>query len=97
MRSSRRRLQFKNFLPSSGGFRNILLAGLLIFLAWQSAFIIGPDEEGVVKRFGIPVRTSGAWPSSARSRSSSRCYSQKWRNSIASKSAFGRIARAGSR
>src|SRR6478736_9749 len=53
--------QFRNFLPS-GGFRNVLLAGLLIFLVWQSAFIIGPDEEGVVKRFGIPVRTVGPGP-----------------------------------
>ena len=47
---------FKNLMPSSG-FRNIALAGLLVFLAWQSAFIVGPDEEGVVKRFGAPVRT----------------------------------------
>ena len=53
--------QLRNFLPS-GGFRNILIAGLLIFLVWQSAFIIGPDEEGVVKRFGIPVRTVGPGP-----------------------------------
>jgi membrane protease subunit HflK len=54
-------LQFKNLLPS-GGFRNILLAGFLLFLAWQSAFIIGPDEEGIVKRFGIPVRSVGPGP-----------------------------------
>jgi membrane protease subunit HflK len=53
--------QFKNLLPSSG-FRNLLLAGLLVFLAWQSAFIVAPDEEGVVKRFGIPVRTLGPGP-----------------------------------
>ena len=30
---------FKNLMPSSG-FRNIALAGLLVFLAWQSAFIV---------------------------------------------------------
>ena len=54
-------VQLRNFLPK-GGLRNILLAGLLIFLAWQSAFIIGPDEEGVVKRFGMPVRTVGPGP-----------------------------------
>ncbi len=53
--------QFKNLLPT-GGFRNILLAGLLIVLAWQSAFIVAPDEEGVVKRFGMPVRTVGPGP-----------------------------------
>ncbi len=53
--------QLRQFIPS-GGFRNILLAGVLIFLAWQSAFIVGPDEEGVVKRFGMPVRTVGPGP-----------------------------------
>ncbi len=54
-------LQFKNLWPS-GGLRNLLLAALLIFLVWQSAFIISPDEEGVVKRFGIPVRSVGPGP-----------------------------------
>ena len=55
--------QFKNLMPSFGnllpssGFRNIALAGLFIFLAWQCVFIVAPDEEGVVKRFGVPVRT----------------------------------------
>ncbi len=55
------RSQFQNFLPSSG-FRNLALVALLLFIAWQSAFIVGPDEEGVVKRFGIPVRTVGPGP-----------------------------------
>jgi modulator of FtsH protease HflK len=54
-------VQFKNLFPT-GGLRNILLAALLVFLVWQSAFIIGPDEEGVVKRFGIPVRSVGPGP-----------------------------------
>ncbi|NWF71802.1 MAG: FtsH protease activity modulator HflK [Nitrospirae bacterium] len=55
--------QFKNLMPSLGnllpssGFRNIALLGLIIFLAWQCVFIVAPDEEGVVKRFGVPVRT----------------------------------------
>lgn len=53
--------QFRNLIPT-GGFRNILIAGLLFFLAWQSAFIVAPDEEGVVKRFGVPVRTVGPGP-----------------------------------
>lgn len=53
--------QLRQLIPS-GGFRNILLAGLLIFIAWQSAFIVAPDEEGVVKRFGMPVRTLGPGP-----------------------------------
>lgn len=55
------RSQFKNLIPS-GGFRNLLLAALLIFIFWQSAFIVAPDEEGVVKRFGIPVRMLGPGP-----------------------------------
>ncbi|HEV2172770.1 MAG TPA: HflK protein, partial [Nitrospira sp.] len=53
--------QFKNFLPS-GGIGNIVLAGLILFLGWQSVFIVAPDEEGVVKRFGMPVRTAGPGP-----------------------------------
>lgn len=55
------RTQFSQLLPA-GGVRNLLLAALLIFLVWQSAFIVAPDEEGVVKRFGIPVRTVGPGP-----------------------------------
>jgi membrane protease subunit HflK len=53
--------QFKHLIPS-GRIRSLLLAGLLIVLVWQSAFIVAPDEEGVVKRFGIPVRTVGPGP-----------------------------------
>ncbi|MDH5253022.1 MAG: FtsH protease activity modulator HflK [Nitrospira sp.] len=52
---------FRNILPS-GGVRNILIAGLLIILAWQSVFIVAPDEEGVVVRFGIPVRAVDPGP-----------------------------------
>lgn len=56
--------QFKDILPPgglksllpSGGAWNLIIAALLIFLVWQSVFIVAPDEEGVVKRFGIPVR-----------------------------------------
>ncbi len=55
------RAQLSQLLPT-GGFRNVLFAALLIFLVWQSAFIVAPDEEGVVKRFGIPVRTVGPGP-----------------------------------
>jgi membrane protease subunit HflK len=43
-------------LPS-GGLVNLIIAALLIVLVWQSIFIVAPDEEGVVKRFGVPVRT----------------------------------------
>lgn len=48
--------QLRDLLPS-GGLKNIILVAAAIFLIWQSAFIVAPDEEGVVKRFGIPVRT----------------------------------------
>jgi membrane protease subunit HflK len=48
--------RLKNLLPS-GGMVNLVIAALLIFLVWQSVFIVAPDEEGVVKRFGVPVRT----------------------------------------
>lgn len=53
--------QLQGMIPS-GGVRSLLLAGLVIFVAWQSAFIVAPDEEGVVKRFGVPVRTVGPGP-----------------------------------
>jgi membrane protease subunit HflK len=46
----------KNLLPS-GGITNLAIAAILLFLVWQSVFIVAPDEEGVVKRFGVPVRT----------------------------------------
>jgi membrane protease subunit HflK len=57
--------QFKDLFPPggiklplpSGGLWNLLVAALLIFLVWQSVFIVAPDEEGVVKRFGVPIRT----------------------------------------
>jgi membrane protease subunit HflK len=53
--------QLREFLPS-GGLKNVILVVLAIFLIWQSAFIVAPDEEGVVKRFGIPVRTVSPGP-----------------------------------
>ena len=46
----------KGMLPS-GGVMKLVAAALLILLIWQSIFIVAPDEEGVVKRFGEPVRT----------------------------------------
>lgn len=44
------------------GLRPILLVVLAIILVWQGAFIVAPDEEGVVKRFGDVVRTVGPGP-----------------------------------
>ncbi|MCS6897421.1 MAG: FtsH protease activity modulator HflK [Nitrospira sp.] len=55
--------RLKNLFPPggfklpSGGIVNLVIAVLLIILVWQSIFIVAPDEEGVVKRFGVPVRT----------------------------------------
>lgn len=57
--------QMKNLFPSgglkgmlpSGGVVKLVGAALLVLLVWQSIFIVAPDEEGVVKRFGEPVRT----------------------------------------
>ena len=51
----------KNYL-SSGGVRNIILVGVLILFIWQSVFIVAPDEEGVVTRFGVPVRAADPGP-----------------------------------
>ncbi|MFO0706809.1 MAG: FtsH protease activity modulator HflK [Nitrospira sp.] len=53
--------QLRGVMPS-GGMQSLLLAALAVFLVWQSAFIVAPDEEGVVKRFGTPVRTVGPGP-----------------------------------
>ncbi len=53
--------QLRELLPS-GGLKNVILVVVAIFLIWQSAFIIAPDEEGVVKRFGVPVRTVSPGP-----------------------------------
>ena len=46
----------KNLLPS-GGVWNLVIAAVFILFVWQAVFIVAPDEEGVVKRFGVPVRT----------------------------------------
>jgi membrane protease subunit HflK len=53
--------QLRQFLPS-GGLRNLVLVGVMLLVVWQAAFIVAPDEEGVVKRFGEVVRTVGPGP-----------------------------------
>lgn len=45
----------KSLLPS-GGVMNLVIAAVVILFIWQAVFIVAPDEEGVVKRFGVPVR-----------------------------------------
>jgi len=55
------REQFGQFIPS-GGVRGLALAVVLLVVVWQGTFIVKPDEEGVVKRFGAVVRTAGPGP-----------------------------------
>ncbi|MEW6543135.1 MAG: FtsH protease activity modulator HflK [Nitrospirota bacterium] len=49
-------------LPSGGGLRGAILVLVAILFIWQGTFIVAPDEEGVVKRFGDVVRTAGPGP-----------------------------------
>jgi membrane protease subunit HflK len=46
----------------SRGLRSIFVLLVLAVLVWQGIFIVAPDEEGVVKRFGDVVRTVGPGP-----------------------------------
>ncbi|MGH7254430.1 MAG: FtsH protease activity modulator HflK [Nitrospirales bacterium] len=57
--------QAQTQLRKLGPFRHVktlVLALVVIILVWQGAFIVAPDEEGVVKRFGNVVRTVGPGP-----------------------------------
>lgn len=54
LREAKARL--RQVMPSRGA-RTIIVALAVLILAWQSLFIVAPDEEGVVKRFGAVVRT----------------------------------------
>ncbi|MCA9471262.1 MAG: FtsH protease activity modulator HflK [Nitrospirales bacterium] len=49
--------QFKRIVPTGGGFTSIALIVVAILALAQSFFIVAPDEEGLVKRFGNVVRT----------------------------------------
>ena len=48
--------QFQKFIPLKGS-RTIIWIVIVALVIWQSTYIIAPDEEGVVKRFGDVVRT----------------------------------------
>src|SRR5918996_2866818 len=52
--------QFRQ-LPT-GGIRSLLIAAVFLVVVWQGTFIVKPDEEGVVKRFGEVVRTAAPGP-----------------------------------
>lgn len=53
--------QLQELMPKRGLTTFALLA-LAVVLILQSAFIVAPDEEGVVRRFGSVVRTVGPGP-----------------------------------
>ena len=53
--------QFKQLMPLRGG-RTLFLVLLVVLMVWQGTFIVAPDEEGVVKRFGAVVRNVGPGP-----------------------------------
>src|SRR5581483_6846496 len=54
-------VQLRQMMPSRG-LRSVFLVILFIVLVWQATFIVAPDEEGVVKRFGDVVRVVGPGP-----------------------------------
>lgn len=53
--------QFKELMPTRG-LRTFVLLAVALLAASQSFFIVAPDEEGVVRRFGDVVRTVGPGP-----------------------------------
>lgn len=55
------RTQLRQLMPFRG-LRAIVLALLALVLVWQGTFIVAPDEEGVVKRFGEVVRSASPGP-----------------------------------
>jgi membrane protease subunit HflK len=54
-------VQLRQMMPLRG--IRVLVIGLVaVILVWQGTFIVAPDEEGVVKRFGDVVRSAGPGP-----------------------------------
>ena len=53
--------QLRQVLPYRG-LATLLTVLAVLLLLWQSAFIVAPDEEGVVKRFGEVARRAGPGP-----------------------------------
>ncbi len=51
-----------NRLVPGRGFKSIIWIVLAILLLWQSVFIVAPDQQGLVKRFGDITRTVGPGP-----------------------------------
>jgi membrane protease subunit HflK len=59
LREAKARLRQLTPLP---GVRLVIAILVVVILVWQGTFIVAPDEEGVVKRFGDVVRTEGPGP-----------------------------------
>ena len=53
--------QLRQMMPLRG-LRSLLWILAAVILVWQGTFIVAPDEEGVVKRFGDVVRSAGPGP-----------------------------------
>ncbi len=53
--------QLTRLVPGRG-FKAIIWIVLAILLLWQSVFIVAPDQQGLVKRFGDITRTVGPGP-----------------------------------
>jgi membrane protease subunit HflK len=54
--------QAKSHLRQFKGLRPVIVAVAALVLVWQSVFIVAPDEEGVVRRFGDVVRRAVPGP-----------------------------------
>ena len=54
--------QMKRLMPSGGGFKSVIFIVFAVFFLSQAFFIVAPDEEGLVKRFGDVVRTEEPGP-----------------------------------
>ena len=48
--------QLKRFVPGRG-LKSVIWIVLAVLALWQAVFIVAPDEQGLVKRFGNIVRT----------------------------------------
>ena len=51
-----------NRLVPGRGFKSVIWIVLAVLVLWQSVFIVAPDEQGLVKRFGDITRTVGPGP-----------------------------------
>ena len=51
----------KNLVPGKG-FQSIVYIVIAVLALWQCVFIVAPDEQGLVKRFGDIVRVVESGP-----------------------------------